>query len=381
VSGLRVIVSGMVAGVPGQGGAAWAVLQYVLGLRRLGHDVSLLEPVRTDSRPGGEALRHSTRYFADVCAFAGLEGRAALIAEGTRDTVGLSYERARELARDADVLLNVSGMLADEELIGAVPVRVYLDLDPAFNQLWDAAGIDMRFDAHNRFVTVGQRLGMPGCPIPDRGRRWIGTVPPVVLESWPRAERVERDALTTVGHWRGYGSIEHEGRHYGQKAHSLRQFMQLPTMTDASFVLAMEIHEDETKDLEALGAAGWELLDPMDVAGSPAEYRDFVQGSWAEFGIAKSGYVVSESGWFSDRSACYLASGRPVIAQETGFSDFLPTGEGLFAFTTTEDVLSAIEQLRRDYARQSDAARRLAEERLDSDKVLTRLLEAIEGAR
>jgi hypothetical protein len=142
----------------------------------------------------------------------------------------------------------------------------------------------------------------------------------------------------------------------------------------------MAIHPDERKDLAALAENGWELLDPAQVAGTPNDYRQFIRGSWAEFGIAKSGYVVSRCGWFSDRSVCYLASGRPVIAQETGFSRYLPTGEGLFAFENSGQVLAAVEELRRDYRRHARAARAVAEDYFDSDKVLTRLLERVGGA-
>jgi hypothetical protein len=195
------------------------------------------------------------------------------------------------------------------------------------------------------------------------------------MEHWPKAGRITHDAFTSVGHWRGYGSIDYQGVHYGQRAHSLREFISLPRLTDARFLLALAIHPAETKDVEALAENGWDLIDPGEVAGTPARYREFVQGSMAELAVAKSGYVASRCGWFSDRSACYLASGRPVIAQETRFSDFLPAGEGLFAFETVDDVLAAIEELKRDYGRHADAARLLAEEYLDSDKVLTQLLE------
>jgi hypothetical protein len=266
-------------------------------------------------------------------------------------------------------------MLTDEELTEHIPLRIYLDLDPAFTQLWHATqGIDMRFAGHNRFVTVGQAIGRPYCDVPTCGLEWIPTLQPVVLEYWPAAGRITRNALTTVANWRGYGSIEHEGVFYGQKAHSLRELVTLPTLTEERFELALAIHPEEVKDLAALRSNGWHLIDPARVARTPTSYWRFVQGSKAEFGIAKSGYVASRCGWFSDRSACYLASGRPVIAQETGFSRFLPTGAGLFAFETTEEVLAGIETINGDYERHSRAARAVAEEHFDSDKVLGRLL-------
>lgn len=364
---LRILLSGTLAGVPGQGGATWAILQYALGFKRLGHQVLFVEPVEA-------ATPEVVAYFQNVVDEFELD--AALLVAATPETVGLPYEHVLEAARAADVLVNVSGILREEALLEP-PVRVYVDLDPAFNQLWHEDGIDVGLDGHTHFVTVGQALGRPDCDVPTLAREWIPTVPPVVLERWPRAERIEHDALTTVGNWRGYGSIERNGTHYGQKAHSLRNFLDLPAMTGERFELALAIDPGETRDLKALQAHGWCLLDPAREAGTPDDYASFVRGSKAEFGISKSGYVVSRSGWFSDRSACYLASGRPVIAQETGFSRFLPTGEGLFAFSSAEDVLVGIEELRSDYAGQARAARAIAEEHLDSDRVLATLLERV----
>jgi hypothetical protein len=388
-----ILVSGMIAGDPHQGGATWSVLQYVLGLARLGHDVYLVEPLAAVAlRPAGAPLSESVNaaYFRQVCADFRLEQSAALLLAGTRQTVGLPYERLRQVAHRADVLLNISGMLVDHELIGRIPLRVYLDLDPAFNQLWQVAqGIDRHFAGHTHFVTVGLALGRPECPVPTCGLTWIPTLPPVVLAHWPVAGGVPRgetrtitcDAFTTVGNWRGYGSIEYKGVFHGQKAHSLRPLIALPTRTWMRFQPAFAIHPGETRDLEALSANGWELLDPAQVAGTPALYRAFLQGSRAEFGIAKSGYVVSRCGWFSDRSACYLACGRPVLAQDTGFSNFLPTGDGLFAFHTLDEALAGIEALDSDYPRHARAARALAEEFFDSDRVLATLLDRIGGAR
>jgi hypothetical protein len=235
----------------------------------------------------------------------------------------------------------------------------------------------MHFANHSHFVTIGQAIGQPDCVVPTCGLSWITTPQPIVLAYWPVAEHITYDALTTIGNWRAYGSIEYEGVFYGQKAHALRPRITLPTLTQEKFLLAMAIHPDEKKDLAALASNGWQLLDPAQVTSSPASYRQFIQGSKAEFGIAKSGYVAARCGWFSDRSICYLASGRPVIAQETGFSRFLPTGEGLFAFQTSAEVLASIEALKQDYPRHARAARAIAEDYFDSDKVLIQLLRRI----
>jgi len=378
---MTIIVSGMIAADPHQGGATWAVLQYVLGLRQLGHEVFLIEPLTPPKSSGGDwefAASESATYFRDVVSEFGLERYSALLLSGSERTVGLGYHELRRIARKASVLLNVSGMLVDEALLEPIPHRAYLDLDPAFIQIWqDEYGIDMRMDAHTHFVTVGQSIGTAECPVPTCGRHWIPTAQPVVLDEWPIANGVKREALTTIGNWRGYGSVEFQGEHYGQKAHSLRDFFSLPRLTCEKFTPALAIHPDEFADLSALAENGWTVLDPAQVANTPGSYRRFIQESKAEFGIAKSGYVKSRCGWFSDRSVCYLASGRPVIAQDAGFTRWLPTGDGLFAFDTTDEVLAAIESMNSAYPHHARAARALAEEYFDSNKVLPRLLAGI----
>jgi hypothetical protein len=376
-----ILLSGMIAAVPDQGGATWAVLQYLLGFRRLGCRVIFVESIPEISlSPVGVPLDRTRNagYFRRVMEDFGFGLDSALLFAGTRQTVGLSYEQLERAARSAQVLINISGMLTDLELTGDIPCRVYLDLDPTFNQLWHALNIcDMRFRGHTHFVTVGLAIGRSDCLVPTLGLSWITSPQPVVLSHWPVAHRITHDGLTTVGHWRSYGSIEHQGIFYGQKAHSLRRFISLPTLTDEKFLLALAIHPDEQKDLTALAENGWQMLDPGQIARTPGDYRRFIRDSKAEFGIAKSGYVASRCGWISDRSLCYLASGRPVLAQETGFSRFVPAGEGLFAFESTEDILAAIEELRANYARHARAARAIAEELFESDKVLGRLLDRL----
>ena len=359
MNGLRIVVAGMVAGVPGQGGAAWAVLQYVLGLRRLGHDVTLVEPVDALTRERAAALDRIASPFSV---------RAALVERGSR------------LAAAADVLLDVSGLLRDEAATARIPIRVYLDLDPAFNQVWASDGLDVGLDGHTHFATVGQLIGSPACDVPTCGLDWIHTLPPVVLEHWPYATAPARNGFTTLGHWRSYGSVEHHGQQLGQKAHSLRRLFGIASTSTHTFDVALSIHPDERRDLDELERHGWRLLDPAAVASTPSAYRAFVQTSYAEIGIAKSGYVLSRCGWFSDRSACYLASGRPVLAQDTGFGVSLPTGAGLLSFDHEAGAVAGADEIAGDYEAHRRAARGLAEEHLDSDRVLRRLLEEVGAA-
>ncbi len=375
---LRIIVSGMIASDPFQGGATWAVLQYLLGFRQLGHQVYFIEPVQLSRlTPTGCPLGLSTTaaYFREVAVDFGLDHSAALLDEESQETTGLSYRQLVEIAASSDILINISGMLQDQELLERIPIRAYLDLDPAFIQLWHhVQKVDMRFAGHTHFVTIGQNIGTPKCDIPTCGLTWIKTLQPVILDFWPVMNDSTPPAFTTIGNWRGYGSIDHAGKFYGQKAHSWRNLFPLPGRTSAAFMPALAIHPDETKDLAALEANGWKIQPPELVARTPQTYQQFVQQSWAELGIAKSGYVVSHCGWFSDRSACYLASGRPVLAQETGFSDFLPSTEGIIAFSDVDGARLGAESLLANYAVHARAARAIAEEFFDSNRVLPQLL-------
>lgn len=383
-SRLRIVVAGMVAGTPGHGGATWAVLQYVLGLRNLGHRVVLVEPVEDRSAqeaPPRLAGTAAATYFRDVVRRFSLEGTAALIRPGTRECFGLPRDDLVRFCGGADLLLNLSGLLRDPELLEGIRRRVYVDLDPAFTQLWhEAEGIDMGFAGHDRFVTVGLSVGRAGCPVPTCGITWLPTLPPVVLDRWPSARRARIPAFTTVANWRGYGSIQHEGVHYGQKAHALRELMALPRRSSATFAPALAIDPAELEDIRLLRQHGWVLLDPREFAGTPDAYARFVRHSLAELGVTKTGYTRSRCGWFSDRSACYLASARPVVAQETGFETHLPVGEGLLSFGTVDEAAGAVDRVLGDPERHSRAAREVAEARFDARRVLSRLLDLVGGS-
>lgn len=371
----------MIAGVPYQGGATWAVLQYLLGLRDLGHQVHFVETITSKAlTPSGANLAESLNavYFQHVIKTFCLEQEATLLDPETMETLGSSYKELLDYAQRSDVLLNLSGLLNAAELMEPIPIRAYVDLDPGFTQLWhQIEDVDVGYAGHNQFVTIGHLIGQETCAVPTGGIEWVTTLQPIVLDYWPVAGRVTHEALTTIANWRGYGSIAYSGRFYGQKAHSLRPFFELPRKTLEKFILALAIHPDEKSDLEQMNRFGWQLLDPASHAGTPETYQLFVQGSKAEFGFAKSGYVEANCGWFSDRSICYLASGRPVIAQETGFSDFLPTGDGLLAYENMEDLLACISVLNGDYDHHCSSARQLAEDHFDSRIVLSDLLRNI----
>jgi hypothetical protein len=226
-------------------------------------------------------------------------------------------------------------------------------------------------------VTIGLNIGRPDCTIPTCGVDWIVTPQPVVLEWWPLSETVGK-LFTTIASWRGaYGPLEFQEKTYGLRVHQFRRFVDLPRLTGRQFELALAIHPAETKDLTLLSSKGWLLVDPEIVAADPLSYQNYIGRSRAEFSVAKDIYVQSHGGWISDRSLCYLASGKPVLTQETGFSSHYPTGEGLLAYSTLEEAVAGVEEITRHPERHARAARALAEEYFDSDKVLARLLQKL----
>jgi len=272
----------------------------------------------------------------------------------------------------------MGGHLTIDVLKRAVGCRVYLDDDPGYTQFWHAAGDrSPRLEGHDHYATFGAHIGETSCPIPSGGINWIATVPPVVLAEWPLAPTASR-RFTTVGTWRGpYGPVEYKGRRYGQKVHEFRKVADLPRRVAAAFELALAIDPAETASLDLLAQGGWRVLDPTTLTHDPHSYRRYVQQSGAEFSVAQGIYVDTRSGWFSDRTTRYLASGKPVVVQDTGFADLFPVGRGLLAFSTLDEAVAATEMVILDYEAHAEAARAMAEQHFDSDLVLSRLLAAI----
>jgi hypothetical protein len=384
-----IAVAGSLAQRPNYGGHTWVLLQYLLGFRRLGWDVLFvdrLEPDMCVDATGDVApLRNSDnlRYLTRVMDGFGLGRDWALLYDRAREVVSLDrHELTSRLGRSA-FLLNVMGFLDDPEMLTAARRRVFLDIDPGFSQMWRALGLHNPLGEHDDYVTIGENIGHPDCAIPTGGISWITTKQPVVLDEWTEA-RGQGERFTSVGAWRGpFAPVEYAGRTYGLRVHELRRFRELPRKTGVTFELALDIHEAEVDDLRRLQEAGWMLIDPRVVAADPWRYRDYVRSSKAELMVAKNMYVQSRSGWFSDRSICYLASGRPVLAQDTGLGSLVPTGEGLVSFATLDEAVAGVEAITGDYKRHACAARAIAEEHFASDRVLSRLLDrlGVEGPR
>ncbi len=369
----RIAIAGCVAQKAHNAGHTWQFLQYLLGFKRLGYEVLLLDSL--EHADGDFATeRQRVGYVHDVMRAHGLADAWTIALPGDR-TAGMSRADVLRFVADADLLLNVMGFCGDEQLLGTARRRVFLDTDPGFAQMWHALGLADVFAGHDAHVTIGERIGQAECEIPTCGLHWITTPQPVVLAHWPRASAPPRRPFTSVASWRGaYDPVEYGGKQYGLRVHEFRRFARLPALTGRAFELALAIHAAETPDLALLRDTGWSLVDPADVATTPAGYRDFIAESTAELMIAKGMYVQARSGWFSERSICYLASGRPVVAQDTGLRGLHPLGSGLLAFDTLDQAASCVESIATDYARHSADAREIAEEVFDSDRILSRLL-------
>lgn len=371
-----IVVAGSLAHKPGNGGHAWVFLQYLLGFRRLGWDVTFVDQLST----GAESRDARTAWTARVMDGFGFEGRWSLLDETGCAVAGISVHEVVARTRRSALLLNVMGFLRCEAVLTAAPRRVFVDIDPGFPQMWHALGLADVFADHDDFITIGENIGDPGCPVPTCGRKWITTPQPVVLDQW-QVHPTAGTALTSVATWRGaYAPVEYEGQTYGLRAHELRRFAALPRSSPLSLHLALAIHSADHADRELLETSGWTLLDPGVVASDPWSYRRFIGGSAGELMVAKNMYVRAQSGWVSDRSLCYLASGRPVVAQDTGYSVRYPVGSGLVPFTTFDEAVDALGRVAAEPAKHSRVARELAEAYFDSDIVLGRLLAALGAA-
>ena len=371
----RILVSGALANKPGNGGNAWSRLSWIRGFQRVGHEVLFVEQLAR-----GIDVAAARAFFRDGLSVVGLARSACLLDEQGAVLEGPPLPDFLRVARGAGLLFNISGHLTHPDLLAAIPCRVYYDDDPGFTQQWqqDAPG-SVRLEAHTCFATLGANIGRAGCPIPTCGLAWIPTRPPVALEDWPLQPDAPSARFTTVASWRGaYGPIAIGGATHGVKAHEFRKVIALPRRVPrAAFEVALSIHDADARDREALAAHGWQLVDPAAAAGTCESFRTYVQRSGAECSVAQGVYAGTRSGWCSDRTVRYLASGRPALVQDTGLAGHLPLGEGLLTFNSLEEAAAGAESILADPRRHAAAARRLAEEYFAADRVVDALLREI----
>ncbi len=361
---------------PDFAGSTWVPIQYVAGFRRMGVEAVWVDYLdRVDPRRNAHSLEYLIERFEATARDFGFSGRFGVVYDGGARHFGLAERDLEALAAGADLLLAVSGKgLPPGSPWHRMSRRAYVDVDPGFTQMW-AHKSDMGLDRFNLFFTVGLNVGRPGSPIPTLGLRWHTILPPVVLELWPAHVDEQCTRFSTVGDWWGSQFVRFDGELYGSKREEFLKFMHVPLEAGQPMEAALSIYQCDHEELGQLGRHNWKVLDPYLYAGDPQAYREFIRYSRAEFSVAKNGYVRSASGWVSDRSACYLASGKPVLVQSTGIEPHLPTGRGLLTFRTPEEAVAGIRAINADYAAHARAARQIAERHFDSELVLGSILE------
>jgi hypothetical protein len=375
----------LVLGLVGQypvAGVAWQAIHYLVGLERLGYEVYYVEDSGAapyDPRTGGRTddYTYSCRYVADMMRRIGLADRWAYLDMARSVTHGPAGARLAALYRDAAVLVNLCGATAPRAEHRQGGRLLYIETDPVFEQIRIAEGEESSLTflaSHDVLFTYGENLGAADSPVPLVRFAWKKTRPPVVQDLWAGADEPGTPFFTSIATWENKGKdISFRGETYRWSKHvNFLRFLDLPQHTPARLRLAMDPADPAVA--ARLTGLGWDLVDPRPVSRDLEAYRGFVLGSRGEFTVAKDLYVRPRSGWFSDRSVCYLAAGRPVVTQETGFSKLIPTGEGLFAFSTREEIVDAFACIGADYPRHRTAARRIAAEHFGAEPVLRRLL-------
>ena len=380
VSSLRIVVMGYVVRGP-LAGPTWHHLQYVRGLADLGHDVWFLEDSddyascydpaqQTVTADPSYGLAYAQRVFDRF----GLGERWCYHDAMEKRWHGPAAPRMPEICRSADLLINVSGVNALRPWVAEIPHRALIDTDPVFMQV-DILNDGPRrqfAESHTAFFTFGESFGLPGCTMPDDGLPWQPTRQPVLLDAWAPTPGRPEGRYTTVMLWDSYDVREWQGRQYGMKSQEMEQVLDMPARCGPRFEMAVG---GPTAPHDRLAQRGWHVADPLAITCDPWDYQAYITQSKAEFSVAKHGYVTSGSGWFSERSASYMALGRPVVVQDTGFSRHLPTGQGLLAFSRIDEAVAAVAEVDANYGRHCEAARAVIESHFDARQVLARLIE------
>jgi hypothetical protein len=346
----------------------------------MGHDVFYIEdtgqwPFNPVEGGLGEDCALNVAYLSDMMAAFGLEDRWAYRFPWQSQWFGLSDAKRQEVIDTADVVINVSGTLEKPEKYRAAKHLIYIDSDPMFTQIKLAKRQDFfrkQIDLHDSHFTFGE---YEGTKAPETGHNWIPTRQPIVIDEW-RHQEPPREVFTTVMNWTSYNDVIFDGETYGQKDSEFLRFMDLPgRVGPGSLEIAANAGKTRSTPVERLEAHGWRLVDPAEACPDVDSYRRYLQTSKGEWSVAKNAYVGGDTGWFSCRSACYLAAGRPVVVQDTGFSKVLPVGEGVLPFTTLEEAVNGIQAVVAEPDRHSKAAVEICAAYFSGDVVLSKLLE------
>jgi hypothetical protein len=386
---LRVIVTGLV-GLHPVGGVAWDYLQYLLGFARLGHDVYYHEDTwswpyhpleKSHTADPGYSARYIGEFFRRYAPELGQRWHYFHLHESSHGMSRAAFDR---VARSADLFVNVSGASLLPESLAPGCIKIFLDTDPGYNQIvlsekpawsenverWCALVAD-----HDVHFTYAENIDGDDCQVPKAGYRWVTTRMPVVTELWERIARPPPPSgapWTTIMTWNAFkGPLLYRGREYKSKGAEFKKFLSLPGRVDSPMKVAVG---GKKAPFEQLHRHGWQVQDGPTATLTPQSYQALIGGSRGEFSTAKHVYVATRSGWFSCRSACYLAAGRPVVVQDTGFSGFIPTGEGILPFTNLSEAAEAVREAEGNFERHSKSARDVAAAEFAAEKVLERML-------
>lgn len=375
---MKIVFAGAIGRFP-TGGHAWCEMNYLAGLTALGHEVYYVEECGDGSwvydweaQEVTSDVGYPTRYLAASLEAIGL-GRRWSYRAGD-ECVGMSLQDVTDVCASADVFFIRGCAIPRWRREYLLPrTTVFVDGDPGFTQIAALGGdraLAETIGRADRLFTFGQQLGTPHCDVPTGGRVWEPTLQPVHLPSWPVAPGDPAAPFSTVMQWRSYRGIEYEGQHYGNKDRTFPPFSDMPARTGTRLLVALT-----GGDTQELAAEGWEVVPGWRAVRTPDDYQAFIRASAGEFSVAKEGYVGLRTGWFGDRSACYLALGRPVVVQDTGLHGLAEDG-GVLLFAGPEEAAAAVLAVREEYERHAAAARRLAEDRFASERVLPALLDS-----
>ncbi|MFI5367045.1 MAG: hypothetical protein ACHQ4J_15635 [Candidatus Binatia bacterium] len=383
--GDKIILAGYLVRCP-LGGYAWQILHYLVGLRALGFDPYFYEdtayygdcfdPLTGNMHVAPDA---GVAFAADFFGQFGFGDRWAFWDAARNRHHGLNAADTVALLHDARLLITLAAVNRVPRQPGQR--RVFIDIDPTFTQIRVAdgdTGLCELLDEHDAHFTIGENIGTAGCVIPTDRFAWKPTRQPIAVELWSPLPSDPAAAFTTIGRWdERRRDVHFQGNVYAwSKRVEWMKFLDLPQRTGERFTVAMDVDKSPA-DGDLLRRHGWEILDPIAVSANAFTYRDFIRRSKAEFTVAKDLNVRLASGWFSDRAACYLAAGRPVVTQDTGFGRCLPTGKGLFAVRTLDDATAACTAIASDYDTHARAARRGAEEHFSARRVLADVIAAL----
>jgi hypothetical protein len=355
-------------------------LHYILGLQALGYEVHYVERQNVanecydpDANAVSDDPRYALAYLEELLPRFGIARERYSFIDRQDRCHGCGWDGLRAALDRADFVLALADPTWFDEL-ERCPRRGFVDGDPLFTQVAMAQGEEPLATAlknYDTLFTYAVRMGKSDCTVPAAGRNWLPARPVVATRLWDPKPATGPLPVSTLMNWSAWKDVTHAGRVYGHKNREFERFIDLPRRTAQPFALA--VGGPAPKD--RLRAHGWQLVDPLAVSKTMEAYPAFIAGSRADLGIAKHAYVASRSGWFSDRSTCYLAAGRPVLHQDTGLGDWLPTGEGVLLFSDADEVLEGLRRLDADYERHVRAARRIAEEHFEAATVVGRMLD------